>query len=280
MDKRILIAVSSPGECKAVLAGLGCAHLAVPELWQTVAISPRLSVLNTGVGKSNAAAAVSKQLAQTSNATAVNGERAQTSNATAVAGARAQTSNATVVAGELAQANGHNGGTEYGAVLNVGVAGSYDPSIGLASSVLGLKHWMLDEGTIVNREPGWVSIEEAGWATISVEPVKGELHKFFETIVDHTADVGTVSTISGTAEQRDAYLKRAPVKIETMESCSIALVCSMFSIEYIDVRVVSNFCGERTSDNHDFPGALTKLSKIVETWGEHIGLSVGLQFGG
>lgn len=233
MDKRVLIAVSSPGECKSVLAGLGCAHVDVPELWQAVSISPRLSVLHTGVGKSNAAAAVSKELTQANNAVS-------------------------------AQTNGQSGGTIYGAVLSIGVAGSFDPSIDLGSSVLGLKHWMLDEGTIVDREPGWVSIEEAGWATISVEPLKGELHKFFETIVDHTADVGTVSTISGTAHLRDTYLKRAPVKIETMESCSIALVCSKFAVEYVDLRVISNFCGERTTDNQDFPRALKKVVELTE----------------
>lgn len=222
---RVLIAVASPGECKSVLAGLDLTRIDVPELWQSVSVSPRVSILHTGVGKANAAGAVSR---------------------------------------ELAIANGTGFVPSYVGVLSIGLAGSYDASIGLGSSVLGLTQWMLDEGTIVDREPGWTSIEEAGWATISVEPIKGELNEFFKTITDHAADVGTISTISGTAAQRDAYLKRAPVKIETMESCSIAQVCSMFSIEYVDVRVISNFCGERKSDNHDFPGALKKVSAIME----------------
>jgi Nucleoside phosphorylase len=240
---RVLIAVASPGECKFVLAGLGLTDVEVPALWQAMTVSPRLSILHTGVGKTNAAAAVAKELA------IANG------NASAPCH------------GGATDSPGHGaarGARPYSAVLNIGVAGSYDPSIGLGSSVLGLKHWMLDEGTIVDREPGWTSIEEAGWATVSVEPVAGELHEFFKTLADHSADVGTISTISGTTAIRDAYLKRAPVKIETMESCSIALVCSMFSIEYVDVRVISNFCGERTSDNHDFPGALKKISAIME----------------
>lgn len=222
--KRVLIAVSSPGECKSVLAGLGFAHMEVPELWQALEVGPHLSVLHTGVGKSNAAGSVSKELATARNA-----------------------------------ANPYRG------VISIGVAGSFEPSIGLGSTVLGLKHFMLDEGTVVDREPGWVSIEEAGWATISVVPQKGELQRRFESRVDHCADVGTTSTISGTTSQRDAYLKRAPVKIETMESCSVALVCSMFSIEYVDLRVISNFCGERTADNHDFPGALKKASMFLES---------------
>lgn len=221
---RILIAAASPGECKSVLAGLGSAHLEVPELWQAVEVGPHLSVLHTGVGKSNAAGSVSKELGTARNA-----------------------------------------GNPYSGVISIGVAGSFEPSIGLGSTVLGLQHWMLDEGTVVDRQPGWVSIEEAGWATSLVVPKKGDLHRLFESRVEHCANVGTTSTISGTTSHRDAYLKRAPVKIETMESCSVALVCSMFSVEYVDLRVISNFCGERTADNHDFPGALKKVSSFLES---------------
>jgi futalosine hydrolase len=155
------------------------------------------------------------------------------------------------------------GSQSYGGVISIGVAGSYEESIGLRSSVLGLKHWMLDEGTIVRNDPDWVSLERSGWAKTSVECDNGELHQHCRSLVDHMGDVATISTISGTNEMREAYLRRGGVMIETMESGAVALVCSMRKVDFADVRIISNFCGERTRDNHDFPGALKQVSHMV-----------------
>lgn len=163
------------------------------------------------------------------------------------------------VATELARSS------DYAGVMSIGIAGSYDSSISLRSSVLGVKHWMLDEGTLVQKTPGWISLEEAGWAKISIDCDNSELHESCRSLVDHTADVATISTISGTTELKDLYLKRAGVKIETMESGAIALVCSMRTVPFADLRVISNFCGERVADNHDFPGALKKVSHLVQS---------------
>lgn len=159
----------------------------------------------------------------------------------------------------------------YSAVLSIGIAGSYDPVIGLRCSVLGLKHWLLDEGTLVEREPGWISLEEAGWAKTSIEWRDCELIRSCKTIVDHEVDVATVSTISGTDALRDAYLRRANVKIETMESGAIAQVCAMKNLDYADLRVVSNFCGERKTDNHDFPGSMKQVSHLVRKFQSLLG---------
>ena len=59
--KKILVAVASQGEFEAVLGGLGKASEKVPPVWQSLAIS-NLNILHTGVGKTNAAGAVSREL--------------------------------------------------------------------------------------------------------------------------------------------------------------------------------------------------------------------------
>jgi len=216
-SSRLLIAVASAIEFKAVLNGFDVGDDEVPPLWKTREINDYISVLHTGVGKANAAAAAAKELAR----------------------------------------------TNYGGVVSIGLAGSYDESIKLLSSVLGTKHWMLDEGTVTKKEPGWISLEEAGWVKSSVECDNGQLLQHCKSLVEHEGEVATISTISGTTELRDEYLRRAPVKIETMESCAIANVCFIENVEYADIRIISNFCGERTADNHDFPGALKQLANIV-----------------
>lgn len=220
---RLLLAVASPVEFKAVLKGAGVADDQVPPLWQTRECDS-ISILHTGVGKTNAAGAVSRELTRHS----------------------------------------------YGGVLSLGLAGSFDEKVGLCSSFLGINHYMLDEGAVVNpegavvkSENGWLSIEESGWATVSVKPDNGVLMNFFRTLVDNVGDVGTVSTISGTNNLSAEYQKRFKVRIETMESCAIAQTCSILSVPFADIRVISNFCGERKKDNHDFPGALEKMSEIA-----------------
>ena len=158
----------------------------------------------------------------------------------------------------------------YVAVLSIGIAGSYDPAIGLRTVVLGLKHWLLDEGTIVEREPGWISLEEAGWAKTSIECRNSELQTYCRALADYEGDVGTVSTISGTDALRDAYMRRANVKLETMESGAVAQVCAVKGVDYADLRVVSNFCGARNSTNHDFPGSIKQVSYVVRRFSEFL----------
>ncbi|MDZ4835257.1 MAG: hypothetical protein SGJ27_15885 [Candidatus Melainabacteria bacterium] len=219
---RLLLAVASPVEFKAVLQGAGVVDDEVPPLWETRELDS-ISILHTGVGKANAAGAVARELTRQA----------------------------------------------YGGVLSIGLAGSFDQKVSLCTSFLGINHYMLDEGAIVNpkgavvkSETGWMSIEDAGWATVSVKPDHGVLMNFFRTLVDNVGDVGTVSTISGTNDLSAEYQKRFKVRIETMESGAIAQTCSILKVPFADIRVISNFCGERTKDNHDFPGALKKMAEI------------------
>lgn len=220
-SKRLLLTVASPIEIKAVFNGLDVPDQDVPPLWEIFDLDERISVLHTGVGKTCAAAAVSKELF---------------------------------------------GSETYCAVLSIGVAGSYDPAIGLRATVLGLNHFLLDEGSVLAREPGFISMEDAGWTKTSTVWRDSELHQHCRMIVDHEGDVATISTISGTDELRDEYVRRANVKIETMESGAIAQVCAMRNVDYADLRVVSNFCGERKADNHDFPGAMKQVSHLVRAF--------------
>lgn len=216
---RLLLAVASQNELETVFDALGLPREEIPPAWKTKEIDA-VTIVHTGVGKTNAAGAVSREL------TLAEGDRAQ-----------------------------------YSAVLSVGLAGSYDLSLKLGDTVLGLDHVLLDEGTI--SDGGWVTLERAGWARTVITANKGKLFKQLAKHVDHQGNIGTVSTISGTDRRMEIYKKRFEVMLEVMESAAIAEVCDKFAIEYVDLRVVSNYCGSRNPDTHDFPKALETLRDLV-----------------
>ena len=55
-----MLAVAAPAEARAVLAGLGGPVEYADRPWETHALGPRLDLVVTGVGKTNAAAAVAR----------------------------------------------------------------------------------------------------------------------------------------------------------------------------------------------------------------------------
>ena len=216
---RLLLAVASRNELEVIFDALGLPHEEIPPSWKTKEIDS-ITIVHTGVGKTNAAGAVSREL------TLAEGDRAQ-----------------------------------YSAVLSIGLAGGYDLSLKLGERVLGLDHVLLDEGTI--SDGGWVTLERAGWARTVIRANKGRLFKQLTRHVSHQGNIGTVSTISGTDRRMEIYKKRFEVMLEVMESAAIAEVCDKFGVEYVDLRVVSNYCGSRNDDTHDFPLALKNLKTLV-----------------
>lgn len=218
-SQKLLLAVASSSEFEAVLKGLDIKGKSVPPVWKSLDLE-QLKILHTGVGKTNAAGAVSRELT-------------------------------------LAESEAEM----YSAVISIGLGGCYEKDFKLGQSVLGADHILLDEGTISNA--GWVTLEKSGWSRTVIKANKGPLFTQMNELVDHVGNIGTVSTISGTNTKMGEYKKRFEVLLEVMESASIAEVCDKFEIEYVDLRVISNFCGERTEDSHNFPLALKSLSELT-----------------
>lgn len=67
---RVLLVTAAPKESRAVLEALGCS--AAPELWRLVEINHRFDLLETGVGKANAAGATARRLDPSRHAAVVN----------------------------------------------------------------------------------------------------------------------------------------------------------------------------------------------------------------
>lgn len=73
----------------------------------------------------------------------------------------------------------------------------------------------------------------------------------------------TVSACSGSDSRATAIARRSSAAIETMEGAAIARVCTVFEVPWIQVRCVSNYCGDRERGEWRLEFAATRLADSV-----------------
>lgn len=78
----------------------------------------------------------------------------------------------------------------------------------------------------------------------------------------------TVSTCSGTDALSLQRVRRYRARVETMEGAALAHCCWVHNIPWVQLRVISNRCGDRAKANWDLPLSLSvlrsSLKQIVE----------------
>lgn len=222
--RKLLICSATSIELNAFLSGMGEAQESDDlKPWQ-LAHFERFSILKTGVGKTNAAAALAAVLTQSA----------------ALVGPR------------------------FISVLNVGIAGALSNTLQIGKSVLSDSMILADEGTPLGGSPNWRSLEEGGFAINKFTCKQNPWWHFLASIVDAVGPIATISTISGTAELAERYVERTSALAEGMEGAAIAMVCSHFEIDCAELRTISNVCGNSNREENpwDFPAALNKLRSL------------------
>ena len=73
----------------------------------------------------------------------------------------------------------------------------------------------------------------------------------------------TVSTCAGNDSLDMERSARTGAAVETMESAAIAAVCAELGVRWCELRVVSNYCGDRSRSGWDLQGALGIVSRVV-----------------
>ncbi len=225
-ENRLLICAASAPEIAAVLAGLGQLD-ETPGNFHALHFE-QISILQTGIGKTNAAAALAIELtsAQCSN------RRYSAILNVGIAGALSKT-------------------------LNFGSAVLSDKCV-LADE--GTPMTITSQTT----QP-WRSLEEAGFATLSFESNKSEWWHFLEKLSDQVGTIATISTISGNETLAEQYVQRSSAIAEGMEGASLATVSEYFQIDFAELRTISNICGNSNRDENpwDFGTALKRLKQII-----------------
>lgn len=157
---------------------------------------------------------------------------------------------------------------EHGAVLNLGVAGTYadpggTPLLAIGSVVVASRHLLADEG--VQTPGGFVALSTIGFATglggdwIEADPV---MLAAIAAAGWPQAPIATVSTCSGANTQAARIPASTGAWAEAMEGAAVALVASRLGVHYAEVRVISNTTGDRERQRWDLATALSRLTEI------------------
>ena len=192
--------------------------------WQAIHFE-NFSVLETGVGKTNAAGAIAKEL-----------ERANAANRK--------------YGGVLVM--GIAGALDERLVLGSAVLADrcilVDEGTPLASA-----------------EKDWRSLEEAGFAQVSFPVRKTEWWQELSKQVDKIGGIATVSTISGLPELAKSYRLRSQAVAEGMEGAAVAQVCARYEIDFAELRTISNICGNSNREENpwDFGKSFRRLRELV-----------------
>lgn len=212
---RVLLAVASELEAKAV-AG----EAALPELWRAAPINNSTSIVITGVGKANAAAAIARAVATEPPAAVISlgiAGALPTPDAPAIGDAVLAT--ASVFADEgIRTPGGFQTCREMGFPLGPGESDSFAPDAALEARVL---------------------------SALSA-PRRGV--------------IATVSTCSGTNAAAAEVTGRTGAIAEAMEGAAVALACARLGVPFAELRVISNTTGDRDAQRWDMSRALAALN--------------------
>ena len=148
-------------------------------------------------------------------------------------------------------------------VVLLGIAGAYSRRVPIGSLHVVAESVFGDEGVL--SEDGFTSTRDLGLVASDVIAHEAELARRAVEALD--ADVvrcATVSTCSGTDHAAQAMAERTGAMVETMESAAAALACRAAGVDLLEVRAVSNYCGDRALGAWDVDRAVESLGVGVE----------------
>jgi futalosine hydrolase len=152
----------------------------------------------------------------------------------------------------------------HGAVLSVGVAGSYGGPA-LKSVVVASACAYGDEG--VATPEGFMDLAALGFSPVGLAsmrfPVDGRLLGALRAVADEVGVIATVSTCSGTDELAREVAARTGAVAEGMEGAAVAHAAYRVGVAVGELRVISNTCGNRGAQVWDIRGALGVLAGVI-----------------
>ncbi|QAR33624.1 hypothetical protein EP073_09485 [Geovibrio thiophilus] len=143
--------------------------------------------------------------------------------------------------------------------LLAGICGAYRQS-GLKTGdiVSVVKDWFVDEALFFGSDIRLLG--EEGF------PVCENNFTIFEKIPSlNEAVSNTVSLLSSCDNLANLYYNKTGASVENMEGASVGLSAARFNVRTMQVRSISNYCGERTKQEWDLKPALRSLGTLFQS---------------
>ena len=155
-------------------------------------------------------------------------------------------------------------------VLNLGLAGSFDPgrapfgACTLVTEEIWPEYGLSGDGGIDAPGLGFAQWEHGGQRIVDRLPLCTDL-----TLLGLPQPAGvvpgislTVAGVSASAKRADMLAQRYHPLSENMEGFAVALACARQHIPCVELRVISNRVGSRSNEDRAFPAALAKLGAL------------------
>ncbi len=159
------------------------------------------------------------------------------------------------------------GKNKYSLAINAGIAGTYDPSLGIGT-VVNVCEECIPEMSVEDGN-GFISMFELGLIDPDLFPYRsGKLSNYREhsyPSINRLRQVkgNTVNRIQGIPGSIEKIRKFFPADVESMEGAAFLYACLMGSIPCIQIRSVSNLVEERDKSRWNVPLALKNLNSVL-----------------
>ena len=152
---------------------------------------------------------------------------------------------------------------KYDLVVNVGIAGAFDGAARLGDGVVVIDDVMeldLETGAPIALPPGETIVAKAN----SDPELAAQLHaKGFASLRGVT--VPRVTSSEATAKR---LVRELDAQVETMEGFAALRTAQRAGVRAIELRGISNRCGERDSSNWNFAAGVAGLRRILDAFFE------------
>ncbi len=156
-------------------------------------------------------------------------------------------------------------------VLQAGIGGSYSSAIPPTTVSIIKDEVVADMGAI--EKDSFVDIFDMGLEDQNAHPflqkklINQEINKW-QTLGLPICSGATVNNISATFEQAEKIKEKYAVQVESMEGAALHYVCLKTQIPFLQIRAISNFCGERDKSKWKLKESIsilnTELQKIIK----------------
>ncbi len=144
-------------------------------------------------------------------------------------------------------------------IIQLGIAGGFNPSIELGTAVTVRKETLADMG--VYETSGYRDIFEMGLTEKNSAPFEqGAIVNQHENLIEALSlpvvSAVSVNEISTSTEKIKLFSEKYKADIESMEGAALHYVCTLQQIPFVQIRGISNLVGERDKSKWKIPESL------------------------